>query len=420
MNNQDANVSVNQEIITQHQQKPPVSLAYIFFAFLKIGATSFGGFMALISVVENLIVEKEKLLTHEDMLDGVSLASILPGPTAVNVVVYVGYRLRGMWGALVSGISVLLPTFIFVLGFSIVYFQWGEIPQINKFFEGFIPAIAAIIFSAAWNMGKKTIKNWQGILLAVASGIILKFGGGFYTTLLIILVSGILGCFFYKDALKSTISTTSNSSITINNSLTKNNLIIGFSLLICFLLLYISPLPFFIDDNSLANLFIIFSGMSLMLFGGGYVFIPLIQEIVVNQYQWITQTDFVNGIAIGQVTPGPIMITSAFIGYKVQGILGALVGTIGMFFPSALLMVISSNFLDKIKSSIIIQAALKGIRPAVVGMIFVAGIVFAQTAQIHWGSLVIFAISIFSIWKLKLEVVFIIPIAGILGLLLYR
>lgn len=418
MNNQDSNLSHNQEIVTQHQQKPTVSLTYIFFAFLKIGATSFGGFMALISVVENLIVEKEKLLTHEDMLDGISLASILPGPTAVDLVVYVGYRLRGMWGAVVSGISVLLPTFIFVVGFSVVYFRWGEIPQIHTFFEGFIPAIAAIIFFAAWGMGNKTIKNWQGILLAVTSGILLEFVRGFYTTLLIILVSGILGYFFYKDTLKSAISNTSNSSITLNNSLTKNNLIIGFSLLVCFILFYILPFPF-IDENSLANLFITFSGMSLMLFGGGYVFIPLIQEIVVNQYQWITQTDFVNGIAIGQVTPGPIMITSAFIGYKVQGILGALVATIGMFFPSALLMVICSNFLDKIKSSIIIQAALKGIRPAVVGMIFVAGIVFAQTAQIHWASLVIFGMSIFSLWKLKLEVVFIIPIAGILGLLLY-
>lgn len=418
MTNENDNISDNEEVIINYQKKPFISLIDIFLTFLKVGATAFGGFMALISVVENLVVQKKKLLTSEDMLDGISLASILPGPTAVNVVVYIGYRLRGIWGALISGIGVLLPTFIFVVGFSIIYFQWGEIPEVNKLFQGFIPAITAIIFSAAWGMAKKTIKNWQGILLAVASAIMLKFGGGFYTTLLIILVSGVMGYFFYKNTLNPTTSTTSNLAIATNNSLSKNNLILGFSLLICFILLYIFPLPL-IKPNSLANLFITFSGMSLMLFGGGYVFIPLIQEIVVNQYGWITQTDFANGIAIGQITPGPIMITSAFIGYKVKGILGALVATIGMFFPPALLMVISSNFLDKIKSSVTIQAALKGIRPAVVGMIFIAGIVFAQTAQIHWGSLVIFGASIFSIWKLQLDVVFIIPIAGILGLLLY-
>jgi chromate transporter len=418
MTNENDNISENEEVIINYQKKPFISLLDIFVTFLKVGATAFGGFMALISVVENLVVQKKKLLTSEDMLDGISLASILPGPTAVNVVVYIGYRLRGIWGALISGISVLLPTFIFVVGFSILYFQWGEIPQIHKLFQGFIPAITAIIFSTAWGMAKKTIKNWQGILLAVASAIMLKFGGGFYTTLLIILASGVMGYFFYKNTLNSTTSTSTNLAIATNKSLSKNNLILGFSLLICFILLYIFPLPF-IKTNSLANLFITFSGMSLMLFGGGYVFIPLIQEIVVNQYGWITQTDFANGIAIGQITPGPIMITSAFIGYKVKGILGALIATIGMFFPPALLMVISSNFLDKIKSSVTIQAALKGIRPAVVGMIFIAGIVFAQTAQIHGGSLVIFGASIFSIWKLQLDVVFIIPIAGILGLLLY-
>lgn len=418
MTNENDNISQNEETVINYQKKPLISLIDIFVTFLKIGSTSFGGFMALISVVENLVIQKKKLLPPEDMLDGISLASILPGPTAVNVVVYIGYRLRGIWGALISGIGVLLPTFIFVVGFSVVYFQWGEIPQVNKLFQGFIPAITAIIFSTAWGMGKKTITNWQGILLAVTAGIFLKFGGGFYTTLLIILSSGFMGYFFYINTFNSSISTTPTSEITINNSLSKNNLILGFSLLICFILLYIFPLPF-INVNSLANLFITFSGMSLMLFGSGYVFIPLIQEIVVNQYGWITQNDFVNGIAIGQITPGPIMITSAFIGYKVKGILGALVATIGMFFPPALLIVICSNFLDKIKSSITIQAALKGIRPAVVGMIFIAGIVFAQTAPIHWASLVIFGASIFSIWKLQLEVVLIIPLAGILGLLLY-
>ena len=145
----------------------------------------------------------------------------------------------------------------------------------------------------------------------------------------------------------------------------------------------------------------------------------MIQEVVVNGYGWVTQSEFSNAIAMGQITPGPILISAAFIGYVVKGFMGALVATIGIFFPPALLMVTLSNVLDNIKQSVVIQAALRGIRPAVIGMIFTAAIVVAQTAQIHWASLFILAASLTAIWKFRLEVVLIIPIAGILGLLLY-
>jgi len=118
-----------------------VSLPYLFTNFLKIGSTAFGGFMALVSVIENIIVERRKLLTHEDMLDGISLASILPGPVAANVVAYVGYRLRGGWGALMTATAVLLPSFLLVVGLTIFYLQAGEVPAINRIFAGFIPAV---------------------------------------------------------------------------------------------------------------------------------------------------------------------------------------------------------------------------------------------------------------------------------------
>ena len=161
-----------------------------------------------------------------------------------------------------------------------------------------------------------------------------------------------------------------------------------------------------------------------MLFGGGYVFIPMIQEVVVNGYGWVTQAEFSNAIAMGQITPGPILISAAFIGYVVKGFVGALVSTVAIFFPPALLMVTLSHLLDNIKQSIVLQAALRGIRPAVIGMIFTAAIVVAQTAEMQTvelllASLAILAASLVAIWKFRLEVVLIIPAAGILGLLLY-
>jgi len=395
------------------QASAPISVGYLFWTFLKIGSTAFGGFMALVSVVENLVVHRRKLLTHEDMLDGISLATVLPGPVAANVVAYVGYRIRGGWGAAATATSVLLPSFLLVVGLTAVYYEAGEIDAVSRVFAGFIPAVVAIIISAAWRMGKKTIKTGQAIAIAVTAGILIQFVGGFYTTLLVIIGAGVIGYILFYNATQVDPATEVESP-----KIDKGRMIISFAVLACFILMYIVPLPF-LGDDSLARLFTTFSGMSLMLFGGGYVFIPLIQQIVVDGYGWVNQAEFANAIALGQVTPGPILISAAFIGYAVKGILGAIVATVGIFFPPALLMVTCSHLLDRIKTSAVIQAALKGIRPAIVGMIFTAAIVVAQTAQIHWATLLIFVGALVAIWRFRLEVVLVIPIAGLLGLLLY-
>ena len=417
------NDKLNQDLLSRKNSAPiseSVSLSYLFWTFLKVGSTAFGGFMALISVVENLIVGRRKLLTHEDMLDGISLASVLPGPVAANVVAYVGYRLRGGFGALVSTVAVLLPSFILVVGLTIVYLQVGELPAVSKAFAGFIPAVAAIIINAAIRMTQKAIKVWQQITIAVVAAILLKFIGGFYITLVVMIASGVVGYLLFYNAKKAEVEHSQSTTIkpTETEKISTAKIAIAFAVLLVFLLLSLIPLPF-LGETSLAKLFVTFSGMSLMLFGGGYVFIPLIQEVVVNGYGWLTPTEFSNAIAMGQITPGPISISAAFIGYVVKGILGAAVATVGIFFPPALLMVTCSHLLERIKKSLVIQSALQGIRPAVIGMIFTAALVLIQTAEYHWATLIIFALSLLAMRFWKIEVVLIIPIAGILGLLLY-
>jgi chromate transporter len=392
-----------------------VSLFYLFGNFLKIGSTAFGGFMALISVIENVIVGKRRLLTHEDMLDGISLANVLPGPVAANVVAYVGYRLRGGIGALVATTAVLLPSFILVVILTIAYLQAGEIPVVNKVFAGFIPAVVAIIINAATGMSKKAIKGWRETSIAAVAAILLQTIGGFYITLTVILGAGLIGWLCFRGQVAKNLA--KNPIDQKQEPLDLKKIAIPLLILGIILVLFLIPLP--LGKTSLARLFVTFSGMSLMLFGGGYVFIPIIQDVVVNNYAWVTQTQFSNAIALGQITPGPILISAAFIGYVVKGFIGALVATVAIFFPPGLLMVTFSHLLDQIKGSVVIQAALKGIRPAVIGMIFTAAVVVGQTAQVHWASLFIFATSLAAIWKLRLEVVLVIPLAGLIGLFFY-
>lgn len=408
-------VNIKRSYESELMSSPSVSWGYLFGNFLKIGSTAFGGFMALISVIENIIVDKRKLLTHEDMLDGISLASVLPGPVAANVVAYVGYRLRGGMGALITATAVLLPSFVLVVALTIAYLQAGQIPAVNKVFMGFIPAVVAIIISAATRMSKKAIKGWRELSIAAVAAILLKTIGGFYITLIVILGAGLIGWLIFKGRVAKNLA--ENPIEQKIEPLDIKKIAIPLTILAAILALSLLPIP--LGEDSLAKLFVTFSGMSLMLFGGGYVFIPMIQEVVVNNYQWVTQTEFANAIAMGQITPGPILISAAFIGYVVKGIAGAFVSTVAIFFPPGLLMVTMSHLLERIKGSVIIQAALKGIRPAVIGMIFTAAVVVAQTAEIHWASLLIFAASLTAIWKFRLEVVLVIPFAGLVGLFLY-
>lgn len=388
------------------------SLQFLFWTFLKIGSTAFGGLMSLISVVEKVVVEQLKLLTHKDILDGISLAAFLPGPIATNVVAYIGYRLRGGWGSFVTLAGVILPSFVLIVGLAIAYSNVGTIPAINKVFLGFIPAVTAIIVSTAWQMSLKEIKGWREAYIAVISALLLLRVGGAYLTILIIFCSGLAGWLLFGRP--------RNTFEAISKKQYKPSLKLQLSavfLLLCALLAYIAP-SLILEKYTLLKIFATFAGISVMLFGGAYVGIPLMQEIVVHDHSWLTQQEFSYAIALGQITPGPIVISAAFIGYKVGGILGALVATIGIFYPPSLLMVTSTELLERVKESPDIQAALRGIRPAVIGMIFAAASVVGKTAPLHWISLAVFIASLFALVRLRVNVMWIIPTAGLVSLFL--
>jgi len=174
-----------------------------------------------------------------------------------------------------------------------------------------------------------------------------------------------------------------------------------------------------LDPALITKLFAVFAGMSVMLFGGGYVFIPLIQEIVVNHHKWVTSQEFVDAIAMGQITPGPILVSAAFIGLKVAGFAGAVAATVGIYLPPALLMVTSTHALERIKRSVAIQAALRGVRPAVIGMIFAAAVVVGRTSVPVWYSVAIFIVALYALVRWRLDAVWVIPVAGAVGWWLY-
>ena len=385
-----------------------VSLWTLFTLFLRIGSTAFGGFMALIAVVENHVVERRKWLTHEEVLDGVSLATVLPGPIAVNVIAYVGHRLRGIPGALACAIGVILPAFLLMLALSAAYFAWGQMPAVSKLFMGFLPAVAAIILVAAWNMGRKTIKGVSEALISLIAAALMVWHGSFAVSLSVIVVSGVAGWLIFRE---KPAAVSSKPSGELKNS--------GKLLSVAAAPLALT-VPFWSANSILLlKLFTTFAGMSVFLFGGGYVFIPLMQNTVVVSTGWLTQQEFVDAIAMSQIMPGPIVLSTVFIGYKMAGLLGALVATIGIFLPPGILMIAGTHVLNRIKQSALIKAVLRGIRPAIIGMIASAVITVGMSAQHHWVSLLIFAAALLAQLRFKLDVVWVIPTAGLAGLLMY-
>ncbi len=388
------------------------SLYYIFFTFLKLGATAFGGYMSLVAIVQKQLVEIDKKLKEEDILDGISLTSVLPGPVAVNTVAYIGYRLRGISGSIMAFLGIILPSFVLVILLSWLYFTYGNVPAVKNVFNGIMPAVTALIVTVAIGMSRKTIKSISQWIICAMAAILLVVVGGFAITLIMIILSGVVGSFLYKQPLSSEQNCSKGTAINKKQWLISGAVLL---LLLC-LLLWGGQ-----SQDAPKNLRVLytFSGISLTLFGGGYVVIPALHELFVDNLQWLTSSEFADGIAIGQITPGPIFITATFIGYKVAGILGASLATVGIFTPPAVLTVLLSRFVEALKQSAVVKAIMKGIRAAVIGMIFASAVTIGQTMVISVVSILIFVITFVISLKYVINPIYLILGSGLVGFVLF-
>lgn len=389
-----------------------VSLLYIFLMFLKLGATAFGGYMSLIAIVQKQLVEVDKKLKEEDLLDGISLTSVLPGPVAVNTIAYVGYRLRGISGAIVAFIGIIIPSFLLVVLLSWLYFSYGNIPAVKNIFSGITPAITALIVTVAIGMTRKTVKVPVQWVICLLAALLLIFIGGFTVTFLLLVGSGVAGAFLLRQSAGTDIMSTSK------NFVGRKQLIVSGIVLLLLLgtLLWGGQSPEAPKDIQILSTF---SGISLTLFGGGYVVIPALHELFVENLKWLTSAEFADGIAIGQITPGPIFITAAFIGYKVAGVSGALLATLAIFTPPAALTVLLSRFVEALNHSSVVKAAMKGIRAAVIGMIFASAITIGQTITLSVAAAAIFVVTFFISFKYTISPIYLILGAGVAGFILF-
>lgn len=374
----------------------PYSLLDIYLIFLRLGATSFGGYLALVAVVHEKFVEKDKSLPDHSLSDMVAFSTFLPGPIAVNVVSAVGYYLAGWIGSLVAFIGILTPAFCCMLLLYSLYSQLGDLKFFSGFFAGASYVVVGLIFSTGVNMAKKDkAMGWMLLMVPVIfSG--LFFVSAYWQILAILLASGMIGWLLLRN--------NTTSAVTRNASWWTWVLLAAGALLI----LWLPP------SNIYFDLVKTFSTVSLTLFGGGYVMIPMLHELLIEGKSWLTEREFLDAIAMGQLTPGPILISAAFVGFKLAGFSGGLIATLSIFLPSAVVMVLLFNNVKTWLNNRHVRGFFSGMKMAIIALILYSGVKLLIDLHFEIAGLITVAVAFALIFFRKVNPVYLVLGAGAL------
>jgi chromate transporter len=386
-------------------ERPAVTLRYLFIKFFKIGMVSFGGYMALVAMIQRELIEKDRIIEQDVITDGISIASLLPGPLAVNIVAYVGYHIKNKSGAAVAMLGVLLPASLAMLILSWAYFNYAYKSHWNHVLFYTAGAVAGIILTTGVNIYKKEVKGSliKNILCAL-SLLLIIFIKSYLVTIGLIAIGGMAGYFLKLDISKADSNfATQKASKAILNWKIKTAAVV----LVIIEASYLFNLNQYFN-NIYLKLSLVFSGISLSLFGGGYVMIPIMQSLVVGNLKWLTPTEFLDCITFSQLTPGPILVSSIFIGYKLTGVIGAMAALLATFAPSAILMVMVSKLFAAHKDHEWLKNALAGIKPVVVGLIIASVYKVLQTVPFNALIIIICAVTFFISFKYKISPVYMI------------
>ena len=366
------------------------NLKEIAFLFFKMGCVAFGGPAAHIAMMEDEVVTKRQWMTRQYFLDLVGATNLIPGPNSTEMTMHCGHERGGILGLFIAGISFILPAVSITGVLAWLYTSYGKLPEVEPFIYGIKPAVLIIIAMAIIKLGKKALKNSELIILGVLVTIASFLGVNEITALL---VSGVIGgTYFYLRA--------------------KNN-INGFIPLI--LVLFKSAIP---AKAASASIFWTFLKVGAILYGSGYVlFAYLDAELVATNL--LTRQELIDAIAIGQLTPGPVLSTATFIGYQLGGVSGAIMATIGIFLPSFIFVLLLNPLVEKMRASKFLAAFLDAVNVAAVAIMLVVLIRMGMSTLIGWREITVMLLSVLLILKVKkMNSLWIVPIGALAGYLL--
>ncbi|MGA8571327.1 MAG: chromate efflux transporter [Desulfobaccales bacterium] len=386
------------------------SIGKIARAFLHLGLTAFGG-LAMLEPLRQICVDRQDWLRQEEFLDGLALCQMLPGATVVQLGTYVGYRLRRVSGAVIAAASFILPGFILMLALSFLYFRYTDISWVQAVSRGMSCVVIALLMQALWRLSQAIRKHWLDAVIALlalgAFGLRVNF-------LLVFLGAGLLRMTLGLWLLP--VRGPGNPTVaTVNPRLGRTLVLVTLALLGVGLgvwgLRWLHP-----DLGRMARVFL---KIGIVSFGGGYAMIPILQWDVVNAWHWLTLKEFMDGILLGFITPGPIIILATFVGYRVYGLWGAGVATIAVFLPPILLIIFLTPYYQRLKEARWMRSMIQGILAALVGMLALVTLQMGQGTLTGVPDLLLTAGAAIVLIVFEVNLVWIVPAVAGLSLFIF-
>lgn len=385
----------------RHASHTATSLRELALLFLKLGTIAFGGPAAHIAMMEDEVVRRNRWMTHQEFLDLLGATNLIPGPNSTEMAIHIGHRRAGWKGLLVAGVSFILPAALIVTGFAWAYVRYGSIPEVKSLLYGVKPVIIAIVLEALWSLARTAIKTKFLAVLGIAAVVftflgvhelLVLFGGG----LLVGIGRNTWQQIKRGHSLRSPIST--------------------------------MPLALFLESGATAGatasfglwpLFLFFLKVGAVLYGSGYVLLAFIRADLVERWHWLTESQLLDAIAVGQVTPGPVFTTATFIGYVLGGPKGAAVATVGIFLPAFFFVAVSGPLVPRIRRSAMAGAFLDAVNAASFALMVVVTYQLGRAAVVDLTTIALALTSAVILFRFRINSGWLILAGGITGWLLY-
>ena len=364
--------------------------------FLRLGFLGFGGPVALVGQMERELVNDRKWLSREQMREAIAICQSLPGPLAIQVGIYVAWLRCGFWGAWLGGWCFILPNFIIVAALGALYVYLGDLQPVTAIFYGVSPAVIALILHSCYRLAKLGMEDWlQWAIAAVCLVITIALQA---EVAILFIGAGIVGILYYGSIFKRTPATLPGV-----------------------VLVPAAPAPIapVATASTLSKLFLFFLKAGALTFGSGLVIVPFLEQGLVQQYSWLDERQFLIAVAIGMISPGPVVITATFVGYLVAGFWGSLVSTIGIFLPSFLLVLIVAPLLARHRQNANVQGFVKGAYAAAIGTILGACILLGRIAIGDWLTVAIGIASLAVLFRWKVSNPLLIAATAVVGLIAF-
>lgn len=371
-----------------------VPLRDLVLYYLRLGSIGFGGPVALVGQMEAELVQERHWLTKEEFREGVAVCQSLPGPLAIQVGIFISYIRGGFWGAWAGGLAFILPNFLFVAALGALYVYFGDLPPVRAIFYGVSPAVIALIFYSCYRLARLGMEDH--LQWGIAAGCLLVTVAVRAEVALLFIISGVIGIACYGTLFRGR---SRGATLPLLAALPAKAGAVA------------AP-----TGSILGQLLVFFLKAGSLTFGSGLVIVPFLEKGLVQQTGWLNGQQFLVAVAMGMLSPGPVVITATFVGYLVAGFWGSAVSTVGIFLPSFLLVLIVAPVLIRHRQNLNVQGFVKGAYAAAIGTILGAGILLGKIAVGDWLTALIAAASLIALARWKVSNPLLVAVTAIIGL----